>query len=315
MLKIMLMIFVLLNFTACSSWFTKRSPNQETSVVLKDSRGNTQTPAALPTSRDGKDIVPIQPGISSAQAQAEAVEMKKAVAAAAQHVQDTHESDTEMKVTTRPDESTDTTTTSHSARHAGPVAAEKSLGWLKNGNTRFVRGTFRKDGASGKDRKRLENGQKPHAIILSCSDSRVPPEVVFDQKLGEVFVIRVAGEALDNNVIGSIEYAIEHLGSNLVVVMGHESCGAVTAALASMQGQDLGSPALNILVSDLKPRLQQFASRPKTPGVLEESWANVDGVAKDLLERSAIMRDAVSSGDVKIVKAMYRLDSGRVEWQ
>jgi hypothetical protein len=105
------------------------------------------------------------------------------------------------------------------------VEAKTSFRWLQNGNKRFVTESLRKDGQSKKDRIRLVSGQKPHAIVLSCSDSRVPPEVLFDQKLGEIFVVRTAGEALDNTAIASIEYALEHLGSHLLVVMAHESCG------------------------------------------------------------------------------------------
>jgi carbonic anhydrase len=224
----------------------------------------------------------------------EAKEMKAAVAAAAEHISHTH---------------------GKNVRKAGPVSADKSLGWLKNGNIRFVKGSVRNDGATKKDRERLAKGQQPHAIILSCSDSRVPPEVVFDQKLGEIFVIRTAGEALDDNAVGSIEYAVQHLGSNLIVVMGHESCGAVKAALSSLNGADLGSPALNGLVADLKPRLQKFAGSKMSEGAIVESWANVEGVAKDLLYRSQIIRDGVASGDVKIVRAMYHMESGQVEWR
>jgi carbonic anhydrase len=202
----------------------------------------------------------------------------------------------------------------HKPREVGPVPAEKSLGWLKNGNTRFVTGRLRADGAKSADRTRLAAGQKPHAIVLSCSDSRVPPELVFDQKLGEVFVVRTAGESLDNNVIGSIEYAVDHLGSNLIVVMGHSSCGAVKAALASLQGSDLGSPALNGLVADLKPHLTQYANKKSSEGLVEEVSANVNGVAHDLLARSQILRDAMATGEVKIVRAVYHLETGKVDW-
>lgn len=202
----------------------------------------------------------------------------------------------------------------HKPREVGPVSAEKSLGWLKNGNTRFVTGRLRADGMKSADRTRLSAGQKPHAIVLSCSDSRVPPELVFDQKLGEVFVVRTAGESLDNNVIGSIEYAVDHLGSNLIVVMGHSSCGAVKAALASLQGSDLGSPALNGLVADLKPRLTQYANKKSSEGLVEEVSANVNGVARDLLARSQILRDAMATGEVKIVRAVYHLETGKVDW-
>ena len=93
------------------------------------------------------------------------------------------------------------------------VEASKALGWLKNGNTRYRKGFLRKDGQSQKDIQRLASGQAPHSIVLSCSDSRVPPEIVFDQKLGEIFVVRNAGEIPDPASIASIEYAIEHLGS------------------------------------------------------------------------------------------------------
>jgi carbonic anhydrase len=202
-----------------------------------------------------------------------------------------------------------------SHREIGPVPSEKALSWLKNGNLRFEKGYFRADGVSSKDRSRLTSGQKPHSIILSCSDSRVPPEVVFDQKLGEVFVVRTAGQAINDNVVASIEYAIEHLGTNLLVVMGHESCGAVKATLQSLTGADLGTPALNALAADIRPRVQSFANKPLSEGLLQESWSNVHGVEKDLLERSALIRDVVNSGEVKLVKAMYHLDSGKVEWQ
>lgn len=200
-------------------------------------------------------------------------------------------------------------------REAGPIAADKSLSMLKNGNTRFMKGHLRRDGATKTDRERLATGQKPHAIVLSCSDSRVPPEVVFDQKLGEIFTVRTAGQALDAAAIASIEYAVSHLGSNLILVMGHESCGAVKAALATLKGGDAGSPWLNKLVADLHPHLKRFSELSQTDGVLVESWANVEGVTSDLLERSEIVRRLVESGQVNIQKALYHLASGEVEWR
>ena len=120
--------------------------------------------------------------------------------------------------------------------HKPSVAPDTALKWLMNGNNRFVKTQLRmKEGQKPADIKRLSSGQQPHAIVLSCSDSRVPPELVFDQKLGEIFVVRTAGEALGDNAVGSIEYAVEHLGSRLIVVMGHTSCGAVKAAHATLQ--------------------------------------------------------------------------------
>jgi len=203
----------------------------------------------------------------------------------------------------------------HHASSRGPVPADKAFGWLKNGNTRFVKHRLRNDGDTAKDRARLAAGQKPHTIVLSCSDSRTPPEVVFDQKLGEIFVIRTAGETLDFGAIASIEYAIAHLGSNLILVMGHESCGAVKAAHATLDGSDAGSPALNNLVHDLQPHLKSFAGKPLSEGGVIEGWANTEGVAKDLVARSQIVRDALNSGEVKIKTALYHLGTGVVDFR
>jgi carbonic anhydrase len=204
------------------------------------------------------------------------------------------------------------------AKHAVAVSGvdpEKSLGWLKNGNTRFMKSNLRKDGQAKKDIQKLAKGQSPHAIILSCSDSRVPPEIVFDQKLGEIFVIRTAGEVPDVAAIASIEYAVEHLGSRLIVVMGHTACGAVKAAIATIDGGDAGSPALNVLVQDIHPRIAAFKGHPSSSADVEsESWANTRGIAKDLLQRSMILREKVASGEVKIKSALYHLDNGKVDF-
>lgn len=200
-------------------------------------------------------------------------------------------------------------------REIGPISSEVSLRYLINGNKRFTDKKFRVDGVSKREIASLVTGQKPHAIVLSCSDSRVPPEIVFDQKLGEIFVVRTAGQALDSSAIASIEYAVSHLGSNLIVVMGHESCGAVKAALSTLGGSDAGSPSLNKLVGDIHPRLQRFSKMPASAGVVDESWSNVMGVATDLAARSEIIQKAIESGELKVEKALYHLASGEVEWK
>ncbi|MGZ5279764.1 MAG: carbonic anhydrase [Pseudobdellovibrionaceae bacterium] len=217
----------------------------------------------------------------------------------------------EPKIEIRPATPPPAAHASHHVEKKG-VEAEKALGWLKNGNIRYRKGSLRKDGQSQKDVKRLSTGQAPHAIILSCSDSRVPPEVIFDQKLGEVFVIRNAGEIPDRSSIASIEYAVEHLGSRLVVVMGHTSCGAVKAALGTMDGADAGSPSLNALVHDIHPRLASFKETKPSANVEEESWANARGVAHDLIGRSEIIRSRVANGDLVVKAALYRLEDGKV---
>jgi carbonic anhydrase len=201
---------------------------------------------------------------------------------------------------------------SHHAAQPVGVSSDTSLKWLINGNLRYTKGSFRRDGAQMKDVERLSSGQNPHAIVLSCSDSRVPPEVVFDQKLGEIFVVRTAGESLGDNVVGSIEYAVEHLGSQLIVVMGHTSCGAVKAAFNSLDGSTVGSASLDNLVKDIHPRIRQFKGKKPSENFEVEGWANTDGVAQDLLVKSQIIKEKVAKGELTIVSSLYDLHSGQV---
>ena len=195
---------------------------------------------------------------------------------------------------------------------SGDVTSETSLRWLQNGNTRYLKKTTRADGKSALDRKRLLKGQSPHAIILSCSDSRVPPEVVFDQALGEVYVVRVAGEALDSAVIASLEHAVQSLGPKLLVVMGHSRCDAVEAALNFKEGDSSLSPEFEKLLSDIRPRLKTVQKETPTETLEVESAVNADGVARDLVRRSELIRKKVEAGELTIKTALYRMDSGKV---
>ncbi|MGZ3722752.1 MAG: carbonic anhydrase [Bdellovibrionales bacterium] len=196
------------------------------------------------------------------------------------------------------------------------VDPKQALLWLEHGNNRFVKGHIRKDGQSRKDIARLASFQHPHAIVLSCSDSRVPPELVFDQKLGEIFVVRTAGEALDPNAIASIEYGLANLGAKLIVVMGHTYCGAINAAIQTIGGGDAGSLALNHLVADIQPRIRaSLAKGQPTEDAARESWANAQGIAEDLKRLSPMIRDAVEHEGVVIQPALYYLNSGEVKFQ
>ncbi len=192
------------------------------------------------------------------------------------------------------------------------VEPEKALGWLKNGNTRFVTGRFRKDGQSTKDVARLTKGQKPHTIVLACSDSRVPPELVFDQKLGELYVIRTSGQALDKNVIGSVEYAAQALGPRLILVLGHTSCGTVKMALNSKRGGTTGSANMDEMLKDLHPRLQ--AEGAESPQLKDEAVANAKGIVSDLLSRSAVLKELADSQHIQLKTAIYDVSTGRVEF-
>jgi carbonic anhydrase len=196
--------------------------------------------------------------------------------------------------------------------HGDAVPAAEALKRLEAGNARFAAG-HPKAKVTSEDRRRLAAGQHPHTIILSCADSRVPPELVFDQGAGDVFVVRAAGEALDSAVIASLEYAVDHLGPRSLVVMGHTSCGAVSAALKTPEGKSAGSPSLDRLVADIKPRLGKDSGAP-SPDLEKESFSNARGVAADLPARSEIIREAVKAGRLAITPALYHLDSGTVEF-
>jgi carbonic anhydrase len=213
---------------------------------------------------------------------------------------------------------------SHTPAVAAPAAAPVSdLQNLINGNDRFVEGKALHPNQDLARRAELAKGQKPRAIVLSCSDSRVPPELVFDQGLGDLFVVRVAGNIDDSAAVASIEYAVEHLGVQLIVVLGHDSCGAVKASVQTPTGKSVGSKDLDHLVAQIRKNLAhekipfEAASKdpPKDPAMLRESVANVDAVAEDLLKRSHVLHEFAREGKLKVARAVYRLDTGKVEFQ
>ena len=179
------------------------------------------------------------------------------------------------------------------------IKAEKALELLKSGNARFVSGTLTPKDNYTELRKQLCEGQHPFAVVLCCSDSRVAPEIIFDQKLGDLFVIRNAGNVVDEDVLGSIEYAVEHLETPLVVVMGHAACGAVTA---TCQGGDLPGH-----IHDLAKRIKPSIS----------SGCCIDDNAKRHAKRMAQLieeDEIVHHVGAKVVAAFYDLQIGKVEW-
>ena len=178
---------------------------------------------------------------------------------------------------------------------------------LKTGNTRFVADKLDGKLQDSNRRNSLTGGQQPYAIILSCADSRVVPELAFDTGLGELFVVRVAGNVANSSSIASIEYAVAHLGSKVIVVLGHQSCGAVTAAV---QGGDNGYN-LNHLLSHITPAVSAAGATAEVNEVVKKNAAMT---AKELKNRSTIIRNAVEKGDVSILPAYYNLDSGKVDF-
>lgn len=190
----------------------------------------------------------------------------------------------------------------------------ESLELLRAGNQRFVENKMTNQRRDEKTRVELAAGQNPFAIVLSCSDSRVPPEMVFDQGLGDVFVVRNAGHVLDPGPIASIEYAIEHLGARLILVLGHESCGAVKAALSNPVGKSAGSVDLDRLVSKIKPYMASFKPGSSDKLLRGPVKANTSGVARELIRKSAIVRTRLQLQDVSLVTAIYSMASGQVEF-
>ena len=178
---------------------------------------------------------------------------------------------------------------------------------LKSGNDRFVEDKLDGKLQNSSRRGELTGGQQPYAIILSCADSRVVPELAFDAGLGELFVVRVAGNVANTSSIASIEYAVAHIGSPVIVVMGHESCGAVTAALG---GGDNGYN-LNHLLSHVAPALHATKDGADVNTVVKE---NARRNAEALTSRSSIIRDAVDNGKLQVVPAYYHLGSGKVDF-
>ncbi len=189
---------------------------------------------------------------------------------------------------------------------AGPDP-DAALKVLLTGNRRFVAGRATHPHQTLARLRELSKGQHPSAVILSCADSRVAPELLFDQGLGDVFIVRVAGNLLDDENLGSIEYAVEHLGSRLIVVLGHERCGAVSAAV---QG---GKPAGHVgkLVEDIQPSVE--ATKGKPGDAVENAMrANVLRMVS-LIADDETLGPVIKEGKVKVVGARYDLDNGRVE--
>ena len=189
------------------------------------------------------------------------------------------------------------------------ITADSVLAELKAGNEHHVAHRYQHPHENVDRQRELVTGQHPHAEILSCSDSRVPPEIVFDQGLGDLFIIRVAGNVATDTEIGSLEYGAEHLHIPLLVVMGHESCGAVTAAVEG------GPPEGHVasLVSLIKPAVEKSRGMPGDP-VANAVRANVEMVVQQLRSSTPILSELVAHGKLRIVGAIYSLKTGSVTW-
>ena len=193
------------------------------------------------------------------------------------------------------------------AHETADVTADEALRRLERGNARFVAGQLSGTTAIADIRRKVAQGQKPFAIIVGCSDSRVGPELIFDQKVGDIFVVRTAGEVVDPVGLGSIEYAVAHLGSPLIVVLGHERCGAVSAAVSG--AKEPGH--IGTVLKAIEPAVRMTKGQAGDP-VENAVRAQALHVAAQLQASGPILKEAVQSGKLKIVAARYDLDSGKV---
>lgn len=197
-----------------------------------------------------------------------------------------------------------------------PIARspEEALRQLKTGNARFFGGLARRPELSAAERRAQILGQTPFAVILACSDSRVPTEIVFDQGLGTLFITRVAGNIVESGTTGSIEYAVNHLKTHIVVVLGHEGCGAVKAALLPAAARARETPSIQALLNEIVPSVSKIPKlRDEKAKMREAVVANVRQQVANIKKQPAIQA-AIASGKISVVGAFYEITSGAVDF-
>ena len=200
------------------------------------------------------------------------------------------------------------------------IPAQEALGRLKEGNRRFVSDAADPGRLAGRThRSQLVSGQAPFAIVLGCSDSRVPAELVFDQGLGDLFVIRVAGNIVAPSQVGSVEFAAERCGSRLVVVLGHSQCGAILATLEELQRPtETQSPNLRSIVDRVRPSVEGLLATDlrHDPEALVRSAvrANVRASVDHLRHGSDVLEQLIRTGGLVVAGAEYSLETGAVEF-
>jgi carbonic anhydrase len=188
------------------------------------------------------------------------------------------------------------------------VAPAEAISKLKEGNGRYTSGNLQHPGQTAERRTELAKTQHPFAAILSCSDSRVPPEIVFDQGLGDLFVVRVAGNVINDEGMGSLEYTVDHLGTRLILVLGHQRCGAVDAAKQTIAAKGKAPGHIQSLVTAIKPAVEATAKDDLETTVK----ANVKNVVQALRSSTPILKAEVDSGKIQVVGGYYSLDTGAV---
>lgn len=199
------------------------------------------------------------------------------------------------------------------------ISAKQALAALQEGNRRFVAGITAEDSPHISDIIKYQNQQNPFAIILGCSDSRVPAEIIFDQGMGDLFVIRVAGNIVAPSQLGSIEFAVEQFGTPLVVVLGHSSCGAVSATLADIKNpaREKNTSSVFSIVDRIRPTVMALINNEGVAWdqLMEASIrSNIRASAKQLREESPLLKNYLKENKLVIVGAEYSLSTGEVDF-
>ncbi len=195
------------------------------------------------------------------------------------------------------------------ANEVNNLSSDEAMLKLTEGNARFATRHLKHPDISKRRQGEMLKGQHPYVAILSCSDSRVPPEIIFDQGLGDIFEIRNAGNVLDTHIIGSIEYAVVHLGVKLVVIMGHQDCGVINAAMSGGKESEF--------IESLKKPIANAIEECKKQNMLTPDnvvKVHVKNEVKSLLQQDRELNEYVKKHNVKIIPAFYHLDSGKVEF-
>lgn len=192
---------------------------------------------------------------------------------------------------------------------------EEAVKKLKDGNQRYVAGKATHPNQTQSRRKETVGGQHPFASVLACSDAREPVEIIFDQGIGDIFVIRVAGNVVETIEIGSIEYGVAHLNTPVVLVLGHTHCGAVAAAVKDAQVQGSIVPLVEMIIPAV------YTAKEKDPKLVgdklmarateENIWQSIE----NLISRSSIIREAIKKGKLQVLGAIYNIEDGTIDWR
>jgi len=199
----------------------------------------------------------------------------------------------------------------------GSLSADEALHALMEGNAKFISGDVEHLVANSQPARRIDtgtNGQKPYAIVVTCADSRLSPEILFDKGIGEIFVVRVAGNVVAPIELGSIEYAAEHLGAKLVVVLGHSKCGAVSAAYDYYTTAEALRPELSSNLESIVEKIQPAVVKAVAAGSGKTGAEdiNVDEVVKQIRKKSRVIREMMETSGVKVVGGKYDVVTGAV---